>query len=94
MVLSLCTLLQVDLWDINKMQKVRTLTGHNKRVSAMSWNSHLLSTAGGDNAILNRDMRVPEDCIATLRGHRDQICGLKVLVTKPELNCLNAADCV
>ena len=73
--------LQVDLWDINKMQRVRTLRGHSKFVSAMCWNSHLLSTAGANADILNCDMRVPEDSVASLQGHRATVCGLKVNLT-------------
>ncbi len=72
--------MQVDLWDISKMQKVRRLTGHCRRVSALSWNSHLLSTAGGNGVVLNRDVRVPEDSVAALHGHRAEVCGLKVLL--------------
>ena len=70
--------LQVDLWDISRMQKVRTFLGHRASVSALSWNSHLLSTGGADRVILHRDMRVPEFSVARLQGHRGQIAGLKV----------------
>ncbi|DBA92204.1 hypothetical protein WJX77_008151 [Trebouxia sp. C0004] len=68
---------KVDLWDINKMSKVRSFAGHSKHVTALSWNSHLLSSAGSEGIVLNRDMRVPEDSIAALKGHRSTISGLK-----------------
>ncbi|KAL3156967.1 hypothetical protein ABBQ38_001225 [Trebouxia sp. C0009 RCD-2024] len=68
---------KVDLWDISKMQKVRTFIGHRASVSALSWNSHLLSTGGADRVILHRDMRVPEFSVARLQGHRGQVAGLK-----------------
>ena len=70
--------LQVDLWDISKMQRVRSFPGHRSRVSALSWNSHLLSTGGSDRLILHRDMRVPEHTVARLQGHKSEIAGLKV----------------
>lgn len=60
------------------MQKVRTFIGHRASVSALSWNSHLLSTGGADRVILHRDMRVPEFSVARLQGHRGQVAGLKV----------------
>ena len=61
------------------MQKVRTFTGHRSRVPAQSWNSHLLSTGGADRIILHRDMRVPEDSVSRLQGHRGEIANLKVI---------------
>jgi len=75
--------LQVDLWDINKISKVRSFAGHSKHVTALSWNSHLLSSAGGEGVVLNRDMRVPEDSVATMKGHRSTISGLKVSFLLP-----------
>lgn len=72
---------QVALWDINRMAQLRIFQGHTNTVSALSWNSHLLSSAGREGTILNRDMRVPEDSVAALRGHRGHICGLKVAVS-------------
>ena len=75
--------LQVDLWDINKMSKVRSFAGHSKHVTALSWNSHLLSSAGSEGMVLNRDMRVPEDSVAAMKGHRSTISGLKVSFPLP-----------
>lgn len=72
---------QVALWDINRMAQLRIFQGHTNTVSALSWNSHLLSSAGREGIVLNRDMRVPEDSVAALRGHRGHICGLKVAVS-------------
>lgn len=79
--------MQVDLWDISKMQKVRTFIGHRASVSALSWNSHLLSTGGADRVILHRDMRVPDFSVARLQGHRGHIAGLKVTLDCPKYCC-------
>ncbi|KAA6423366.1 MAG: hypothetical protein FRX49_06818 [Trebouxia sp. A1-2] len=68
---------KVDLWDINKMSKVRSFAGHSKHVTALSWNSHLLSSAGSEGIVLNHDMRVPENSVAAMKGHRSTISGLK-----------------
>ena len=77
--------LQVDLWDINKMSKVRSFAGHSKHVTTLSWNSHLLSSAGSEGMVLNRDMRVPEDSVAAMKGHRSTISGLKVSFLLPHM---------
>ena len=73
----------MDLWDINKMSKVRSFAGHSKHVTALSWNSHLLSSAGSEGVVLNHDMRVPEDSVAAMKGHRSTISGLKVSFLLP-----------
>lgn len=48
---------EVQVWDIQKMKKVRSLIGHSNRVGAISWNSTILSTGSRDKTILNRDLR-------------------------------------
>lgn len=48
---------EVQVWDIQKMKKVRSLVGHSNRVGAISWNSTILSTGSRDKTILNRDLR-------------------------------------
>lgn len=73
------------------MQKVRTFTGHRSRVPALAWNSHLLSTGGSDRVILHRDMRVPEDSVARLQGHRGEVAGLKVTYLAPSVACLHSS---
>jgi cell division cycle protein 20 (cofactor of APC complex) len=46
-------------------------------VSSLSWNQHTLSTGGRDSLILHHDVRVREHVTATLRGHEQEVCGLK-----------------
>ena len=60
------------------VRRIRVMSGHAKRVSDASWSLNLLSTAGQDCVILNRDICAPEDRVATLRGHQGEVCGLKV----------------
>ena len=67
----------VEIWDVVKMRKVRTLTGHSNRVGAISWNSSILSTGSRDKTILHRDLRVNSPFISRLLGHKQEICGLK-----------------
>ena len=67
----------VQVWDVNKMKRLRAFQGHSNRVGAISWNSTLLSTGSRDKNILNRDMRVSTPYVSRLLGHRQEICGLK-----------------
>jgi cell division cycle 20-like protein 1 (cofactor of APC complex) len=60
----------VQIWDIVKTKKVRTLTGHTNRVGAIAWSSSLLSTGSRDKTILQRDMRVSSSFINKLVGHK------------------------
>jgi cell division cycle 20-like protein 1 (cofactor of APC complex) len=68
---------EVQLWDVNKMQKARTMPGHKTRVGCMSWGSHVLASGSRDRNILMRDVRVAESHISKLVGHKSEVCGLK-----------------
>ena len=48
------------------------------RVNSLAWGSHVLSSAGRDRTILQRDVRAPDHYSAKLQGHRSEVCGLKV----------------
>ena len=67
----------VQIWDAERSRQVRNMNGHSARVSALSWNNHILSSAGRDTLIVNHDVRIREHNIATLRGHDQEVCGLK-----------------
>ena len=68
---------EVQIWDVNKMKRLRILHGHTNRVGAISWNSTILSTGSRDKTILHRDLRVNTSFVNKLIGHKQQICGLK-----------------
>lgn len=68
---------EVQVWDAEHEKKVRTMTGHSSRVGALAWNSPILTTGSRDRSILHRDTREPEHHMALLRGHRQEVCGLK-----------------
>ncbi len=67
----------LQIWDAESIKPVRNLTGHAARVSSLSWNNHTLSTGSRDTNILNHDVRMREHVTATLRGHEQEVCGLK-----------------
>jgi cell division cycle 20, cofactor of APC complex len=77
---------RVQIWDAQRARQVRELAGeaapgsHTARVSALAWNGGpLLSSGGRDSAIANWDVRKRKDqaCVAQLRAHEQEVCGLK-----------------
>jgi len=67
---------EVHLWDIHKLKKVRVLHGHSNRVSAIAWNSSLLTSGSRDKTILHHDPRAAHHSVAKLTAHKQEICGL------------------
>ena len=59
--------------------QVRELAGHTNRVSSLAWNGAVLASGGRDSIICNWDVRKRKDeaLVATLRGHDQEVCGLK-----------------
>ncbi|CUM65602.1 uncharacterized protein PRCAT00003250001 [Priceomyces carsonii] len=67
----------VEIWDATKMKCVRTMTGHNLRVSSLAWNEHILSSGSRDRTILNRDVRMESHYVNRFESHKQEVCGLK-----------------
>ena len=67
----------VQIWDTEHLKLIRTMRGHANRVGALAWNEHILTTASRDRSILHRDVRIPSQSICELKGHRQEVCGLK-----------------
>jgi cell division cycle 20, cofactor of APC complex len=59
---------------ITQYIQVRCMDGHASRVSALSWNRHVVSTGGRDTNIVNHDVRVQSHIVATLKGHSQEVC--------------------
>ena len=68
---------EVKLWDTERLKLVRTMEGHTGRVSSLAWNSHVLSSGSRDSTIINHDVRIAEHRVGTLKGHHQEVCGLK-----------------
>lgn len=68
---------EVQIWDIEKIKKIRTMDGHSHRVSAIAWNSNIFSTGSKDKSILHRDIRSSASFTSKLIGHKQEVCGLK-----------------
>jgi cell division cycle 20-like protein 1, cofactor of APC complex len=67
----------VQIWDANTQRKVRSMTGHTARVGALAWNEHILTSGSRDRFIYHRDVRMADQWLRKLGGHKQEVCGLK-----------------
>ncbi|KAF8627145.1 hypothetical protein AX17_006362 [Amanita inopinata Kibby_2008] len=67
---------EVELWDAETGQKLRTMGGHQAQVAALSWHNHVLSSGCGDGSIWHHDVRVSRHKVMELLGHTGEVCGL------------------
>ena len=67
---------EVQLWDAEKCQLVRSLPGHCARVGSLAWNGDTLTSGSRDASIVHHDVRAPQP-VATLHGHQQEVCGLR-----------------
>lgn len=67
----------VQLYDIETSQKLRTMSGHQGQIACLSWNEHILSSGCADGSIWHHDVRVPRHKVMELLGHTGEVCGLK-----------------
>lgn len=68
---------EVELWDVETSQKLRTMSGHQGQIAALSWHQHILTSACGDGSIWHHDVRMPRHKVMELLGHMGEVCGLK-----------------
>ena len=64
---------QVQLYNVDVKKRVRTMRGHQARVSSLAWNKSILTSAGRDNLIMHHDVRVQQHLVGTLRGHLSEV---------------------
>lgn len=68
----------IGLWDTERGVRLRNMDGHSSRVSALSWNKHILTSAGRDGCIFHHDVRARRSIVQTLEdGHDSEVCQLK-----------------
>ncbi|KAM6501040.1 WD repeat-containing protein slp1 [Amanita muscaria] len=67
----------IELWDIESGQKLRTMSGHQAQVGTLSWHGHILSSGCADGSIWHHDVRVSRHKVMELIGHTGGICGMK-----------------
>ena len=68
---------KVQIWDVEKLKQVRSMDGHRARVSSLSWNGPMLSSGGRDSTIVHHDVRESRHKVGSLKGHTQEVCGLK-----------------
>lgn len=67
----------VELWDCEQMKRLRIMDGHSGRIGVLAWNSYVVCSGSRDGSIVNHDVRTRDHNVATLRGHSQEVCGLK-----------------
>jgi len=67
----------LEIYDVEKSTLIHTYKAHTQRVSSLSWNGNVISSGSRDRTIINRDIRSKKETISTLKGHRQEVCGLK-----------------
>jgi len=68
----------VQIWDASKNKQIRSMSGHQNRVGALSWNKWICTSGSRDTTIIHHDVRQSQNIIKTLsNGHQQEVCGLK-----------------
>lgn len=67
----------IQVYDVSAGQLVRTMQGHPSRVPSLSWSGAILASGCRSGEIWNSDVRVAQHCVAQMRGHRGEVCGLE-----------------
>ncbi|KAF7897285.1 hypothetical protein EAF00_005513 [Botryotinia globosa] len=67
----------VQIWDAERVRRLRTMTGHTARVGSLAWNDHILTSGSRDRLIYHRDVRAPDQWLRKLVGHKQEVCGLR-----------------
>ncbi|KAK4543926.1 hypothetical protein LTR36_004700 [Oleoguttula mirabilis] len=68
---------EVQIWDVEDQTKLRSMYGHETRVSVMGWNKHILSTGARSGLVYNHDVRIAQHKVAELVSHTSEVCGLE-----------------
>ncbi|GAA6028194.1 hypothetical protein JCM8097_006907 [Rhodosporidiobolus ruineniae] len=66
----------VQIYDVCAGALVRTMQGHPSRVPSLSWSGAIVASGCRSGEIWNSDVRVAQHCVAQLKGHRGEVCGL------------------
>lgn len=61
------------MWDGSQCKRIRTFGGHQTRAGVLAWNSRILSSGSRDRNILQHDLRVSNDYVSKLVGHKSEV---------------------
>ena len=70
-------LAEVQIWDADRQRRIRRMRGMAARVPSLSWNQHILSSGCRNGEIYHSDVRIADHLVGVLRGHTQEVCGLK-----------------
>lgn len=62
-----------QIWDGTQCKRVRTLNGHQTRAGVLAWSSRILASGSRDRNILQHDLRVSNDYVSKLSGHKSEV---------------------
>lgn len=66
-----------ELWDVKTTRALRRMDGHSARISALAWNTHILSSGSRDSTVVHHDVRVRDHAVGSCTtGHTQEVCGL------------------
>lgn len=66
----------IEIWDVEASEKLRTMRGRTARVASLTWNHATLSSGARDGGIWNHDVRIAEHKTAEMWAHSGEVCGL------------------
>ncbi|ODV85712.1 hypothetical protein CANARDRAFT_27811 [[Candida] arabinofermentans NRRL YB-2248] len=67
----------IEIWDVETNSKLRSMSGHDTRVGAQSWNEHILTSGSRSGQMYNHDVRISQHIIAELNNHTAEVCGIE-----------------
>lgn len=67
---------EVQLFDATTLKHIRSMRGHQGRVSVMAWHGHQLASGSRDSHVLVHDVRAAQHVTQTLSKHSQEVCGL------------------
>ncbi|CAO3651831.1 unnamed protein product [Cunninghamella blakesleeana] len=65
------------LYDVKVSKKLRMWADHTGRIGSLCWNNNVLTTGSRDCTILHHDVRSSTEFFRELKGHNQEVCGLK-----------------
>lgn len=89
----------IEIWDIEANNKLRTMNCSNSRIAVQDWNDHILTSGSRTGQILNNDVRVSDHITSKLEYHTAEVCGLQWRLDGLQLasggndNIVNIWDC-
>ena len=66
----------IQIWDVPAGKLLRIMTGHTNRTGSLAWSSHMLASGSRDKSVLVRDVRIRDQYVKRILGHKQEITGL------------------